>query len=63
MIKYRYMIDLDDAVFCCFDTNAVMQTLNENYDCNITKHILNNFFQNKIKNPQSILQRVQRSRV
>ena len=63
MIKYRYMVDLDNAVYCCFSTNKVMEVLNVKYDCNITKHIINNYFQNKIKNPQNILKRVQRDRI
>tara|TARA_R110002020_G_scaffold474331_5_gene705370 strand:- start:3358 stop:3531 length:174 start_codon:yes stop_codon:yes gene_type:complete len=57
------MVDLDNAVMCVFDTNSVMEVLNENYDCNITKHILNNYFQNKTKKPQEVLNRVQRSRL
>ena len=63
MIKYRYMVDLDSAVMCCYDTNAVCNILNTTYDSNITKHILNNYFQKKTKQPKQVLLRVQRSRL
>jgi len=63
MIKYRYMVDLDSAVMCCYDTNSVCNILNNTYDSNITKHILNNYFQKKTKKPKQVLLRVQRSRL